>query len=97
LDIETFGTETISVERIFRAVREVFDFRPASMIAELNLRRPIFKPFSAYGHFGRSEAEGATWESVAKVAALRDAAQVPSQLGTPAAITSVVTTPSSMA
>ncbi len=90
LDIETFGTETIALERIFRAVLEVFDFRPANMVAELNLRRPIYKPFSAYGHFGRLESEGATWESVSKVSALRDAAKVSSELSTPATITTAV-------
>ncbi len=74
LDLETFDTETASRDAILQAVKECFDFRPASMVKQLNLRRPIYKPFSAYGHFGRSEAEGATWESVAKAGELRKAA-----------------------
>jgi S-adenosylmethionine synthetase len=74
LDIEPFGTEKIPCDHIAAAVRAVFDFRPAKMIAELNMRRPIYSPFAAYGHFGRTEAEGATWESVAKAPALRQAA-----------------------
>jgi S-adenosylmethionine synthetase len=94
LDIETFGTESIALERIFRAVREVFDFRPGNMVAELNLRRPIYKPFSAYGHFGRSESEGATWESVSKAAALRNAAREPIGVDASDIITSAVSTPS---
>ncbi len=75
LDVETFGTEKVSRSRIHNAVKGCFDFRPASMLAELNLRRPIYSPFSAYGHFGRSEAEGATWESTARAKGLRQAVQ----------------------
>ena len=74
LDIETFDTEAVAREKLLDSVKQVFDFRPANMVTELNLRRPIYKPFSAYGHFGRSEAEGATWESVAKAKDLRQAA-----------------------
>ncbi|MBI4786019.1 MAG: methionine adenosyltransferase [Chloroflexi bacterium] len=74
LDVETFDTQAVARDTLLDAVKQVFDFRPASMVAELNLRRPIYKPFSAYGHFGRTEAEGATWESVAKAQDLRRAA-----------------------
>ncbi len=74
LDVETFDTEAIDRDQILAAVNKVFDFRPARMVAELDLRRPIYKPFSAYGHFGRKVEEGATWESTAKAQALRQAA-----------------------
>ncbi|MEW5947595.1 MAG: methionine adenosyltransferase [bacterium] len=63
--IETFGTERAPVDRIERAFHEVFDFRPAAIIRNLRLRRPIFKNTAAYGHFGREEPEF-TWERTDK-------------------------------
>jgi S-adenosylmethionine synthetase len=65
--VETFGTETVDPARIERAVREVFDLRPAAIIRDLDLRRPIYKRTAAYGHFGRSE-EGFTWEVTSRLA-----------------------------
>ena len=59
--VETFGTETVDPAKIEQAVREVFDLRPAAIIRDLDLRRPVFQQTAAYGHFGR-EGEGFTWE-----------------------------------
>ena len=73
LYVETFGTETVPLERIEAAVREVFDLRPAAIIRDLDLIRPIYAKTSAYGHFGRELPEF-TWEATPRVAALRAAA-----------------------
>ena len=59
--VETFGTETVDPGRIEAMVPEVFDLRPAAIIRDLELRRPIYKRTAAYGHFGRSDKEF-TWE-----------------------------------
>ena len=67
--LETFGTETVPVARIEKAVSEVFDLRPGAIIRDLDLRRPIYSKTSAYGHFGREEAEF-TWERTDRVDAL---------------------------
>ncbi len=64
--VETFGTENADPLKISDAVREVFDLRPAAIIRDLDLRRPIFKKTAAYGHFGRQEKEF-TWEATTKV------------------------------
>jgi S-adenosylmethionine synthetase len=64
--VETFGTESVDPAVIARAVREVFDLRPAAIIGDLDLRRPIFKRTAAYGHFGRSEKEF-TWEALSRL------------------------------
>jgi S-adenosylmethionine synthetase len=64
--VETFGTETVDPQAIEKAVREVFDLRPAAIIRDLDLRRPIYKRTAAYGHFGRSDKEF-TWESVSRL------------------------------
>ena len=61
LFIETFGTETVDVDRIEEAVRQTFDLRPAAIIADLDLKRPIYSQTAAYGHFGR-ELPDFTWE-----------------------------------
>ncbi len=66
LMVETFGTEQVDPERIAKAIAEVFDLRPAAIIAELDLRRPIYRRTAAYGHFGRSE-KGFTWEELSKL------------------------------
>ncbi|MEU6868384.1 methionine adenosyltransferase [Streptomyces sp. NPDC046876] len=73
LFIETFGTETVPVERIQQAVSEVFDLRPAAIIRDLDLLRPIYAGTAAYGHFGRT-AEAFTWESTDRADKLRAAA-----------------------
>ncbi len=70
--VETFGTETVAPERIADAVRELFDLRPAAIIRDLDLRRPIYKKTAAYGHFGRPEKEF-TWEATPRVDDLRSA------------------------
>jgi S-adenosylmethionine synthetase len=59
IHVETFGTEQVAPDRLEAALGQVFDFRPAAIIANLGLRRPIFRQTSAYGHFGRS---GFPWE-----------------------------------
>jgi len=64
--IETFGTGTVSDEKIQQAVLEVFDLRPAAIIADLDLLRPIYTQTAAYGHFGR-ELPGFTWEGTDRV------------------------------
>lgn len=66
LNVETFGTEKVPLSALRRAVEEVFDFRPAAIIEELELRRPIYEQFSCYGHFGRIDLD-APWEKPAKV------------------------------
>ena len=72
LYVETFGTEALPVHRISDAVMEVFDLRPAAIIGELDLLRPIFRQTAAYGHFGRQLPEF-TWERANRVDALRAA------------------------
>ena len=64
--VYTYGTHKVPVNRITQAVKKIFDFRPAAMIAHLDLKRPIYKRTAAYGHFGREE-EGFTWEVTDKV------------------------------
>ncbi len=71
--VETFGTGKISDERIVQLIREHFDLRPAAIIRDLNLRRPIYRATAAYGHFGRTDID-APWEKLDKVAELRRAA-----------------------
>jgi len=73
LYVETFGTEAVPVERIEKAVREVFDLRPAAIIRDLELLRPIYQETAAYGHFGR-ELPNFTWERTDRVADLKSAA-----------------------
>jgi S-adenosylmethionine synthetase len=73
LFIETFGTEKLPVERIAEAVRAVFDLRPAAIIRDLDLLRPIYAQTAAYGHFGREEPDFA-WETTGRADALRDTA-----------------------
>ncbi len=73
LYVETFGTETVPLDRIERAVRETFDLRPLAIIRDLELLRPIYAKTSAYGHFGRELPEF-TWEATPRVAELRAAA-----------------------
>jgi S-adenosylmethionine synthetase len=72
LFVETFGTETVPINKIQDAVLQVFDLRPAAIIRDLDLLRPIYSKTSAYGHFGR-ELKEFTWESTSRVDALRAA------------------------
>jgi S-adenosylmethionine synthetase len=71
--VETFGTENVPVSTIESLVREHFDLRPAAILRDLDLKRPIYAKTAAYGHFGREELDF-TWERTDKAAALRDAA-----------------------
>ena len=73
IHVETFGTEHVEVEAIENAIRQVFDLRPAAIISELNLKRPIYAKTASYGHFGR-ELPDFTWENLDRVQALKDAA-----------------------
>jgi S-adenosylmethionine synthetase len=73
LMVETFGTGKIPDERIIELINEHFDLRPAAIIRDLDLRRPIYKATAAYGHFGRDDID-APWERTDKAAALRQAA-----------------------
>jgi len=71
LFVETFGTENVPPARIERAITEVFDLRPAAIIRDLDLLRPIYAATAAYGHFGR---EGFSWERLDRAEQLRSAA-----------------------
>jgi S-adenosylmethionine synthetase len=70
--VETFGTNTVSDNRITRAVNRVFSFQPSDIIDQLNLRRPIYSKTTNYGHFGKSDKD-LTWENTDKVEALKKA------------------------
>jgi S-adenosylmethionine synthetase len=70
--VETFGTGKVSDETLIALIRELFDLRPAGIIQTLNLRRPIFQPTAAFGHFGRTDID-APWERLDKVDALKSA------------------------
>jgi S-adenosylmethionine synthetase len=70
--VDTFGTETVDPTRIVDAVKEVFDLRPAAIVRDLDLRRPIYKKTAAYGHFGRNDKE-LTWEQTTRVDDLKSA------------------------
>ncbi|KFI63330.1 methionine adenosyltransferase [Bifidobacterium cuniculi] len=74
INVETYGTESdgMSRERIQRAVRRVFDLRPAAIVDELDLMRPIYAKTAAYGHFGRTDVDF-PWEATNRVEALREA------------------------
>ncbi|MFG3349298.1 methionine adenosyltransferase [Streptomyces sp. NPDC048018] len=73
LFVETFGTGTVSQERIEQAIAQVFDLRPAAIIRDLDLKRPIYAQTAAYGHFGR-ELPDFTWERTDRAEALKAAA-----------------------
>jgi len=67
--IDTFGTGRVDEQTLISAVNEYFDLRPAGIIRNLNLRRPIYKNIAAYGHFGRSDLDLA-WERTDRAADL---------------------------
>jgi S-adenosylmethionine synthetase len=75
LFVECFGTEQVPVEQIQDAVMEVFDLRPAAIIRDLDLLRPIYAQTAAFGHFGREEPDF-SWERTDRAAALRTAARL---------------------
>jgi S-adenosylmethionine synthetase len=66
LYVETFGTETIDTDKIEEAIRQIFDLRPAAIVRDLDLRRPIYRRTAAYGHFGRNEKEF-SWEQLSRL------------------------------
>ncbi len=70
--VETFGTATVDPDKIDRVVRDLFDLRPAAILRDLDLRRPVYKPTAAYGHFGR-KGDGFTWEATPRVGDLKSA------------------------
>ena len=74
ISIDTYGTGKLPDHEIINLVREHFDLRPSGLIEMLDLRRPIYQPTAAYGHFGREE-ENFTWENTDKVALLKKALQ----------------------
>jgi S-adenosylmethionine synthetase len=67
------GTGKVADDTILHLVRENFDLRPAAIIRDLDLRRPIFRPTASYGHFGREDPDF-TWETTDKALALKQAA-----------------------
>lgn len=74
--VNTFGTGTVSDEAIEKAVREVFSFKPAAIVKQLNLLRPIYSKTTNYGHFGKvDDTNSITWEKTDKAAALKRAAK----------------------
>lgn len=73
LYVECFGTETVDLGRLTAAIKEVFDLRPAAIVRDLDLLRPVYARTAAYGHFGR-ELPGFTWETTDRAAALKAAA-----------------------
>ena len=69
--VDTYGTETVPVDKIRDAVLEVFDLRPGAIVRDLDLLRPIYAQTAAYGHFGRP---GLPWEDTSRADALKAAA-----------------------
>jgi S-adenosylmethionine synthetase len=74
--VETFGTERVDRQKIAKAVDAIFDLRPAAIIRDLDLRRPIYQRTAAYGHFGRSD-QGFTWEQTPRLDDLRRELSLP--------------------
>ncbi len=70
--VETFGTSVVDEEKIVQAVRDVFDLRPAAILRDLDLRRPIYRKTAAYGHFGRPDPDF-TWEQPSRQDELKSA------------------------
>lgn len=66
IDVDTFGTGVVSDDKIVEVVQKIFDLRPAAIIRDLDLRRPIYKQVAAYGHFGRNDLD-LPWEKLNKV------------------------------
>lgn len=74
VDVETFGTGKIDDEKIVEVINKVFDLRPAAIIRDLDLRRPIYKQVAAYGHFGRTDID-LPWERLNKVDEIKKAVE----------------------
>ena len=64
--VELFGTEKVAPAKVAKAVDEVFDLRPAAIIRDLDLRRPIYRRTATYGHFGRPDKD-LTWEVTSRL------------------------------
>lgn len=73
VNVETFGTSEFTSDQLVELIYEHFDLRPAAIIRDLNLRRPIYRATAAYGHFGRHDID-APWENTDRAEALRAAA-----------------------
>ncbi|MFZ8830595.1 MAG: methionine adenosyltransferase domain-containing protein, partial [Thermodesulfobacteriaceae bacterium] len=73
INVNTYGTETIPVEKILDIINKLFNFRPKHMIEYLDLRRPIYRKTACYGHFGRNEPEF-TWEKLDMVEKIKELA-----------------------
>ncbi len=73
LNVETYGTGKVSDDTIVKLVKKHFDLRPAAIIRDLDLRRPIYQATAAYGHFGRTDLD-LPWERTDKADTLRKAA-----------------------
>jgi len=71
--VETFGTEKVDRDKLEEAVNQVFDLRPAAILRDLDLRRPIYRRTAAYGHFGRQSNDGFPWERTDRVDELKSA------------------------
>ena len=72
--VETFGTGTVSDDKLSEAVQKVFDLRPTAIIRDLDLRRPIYRQLAAYGHMGREEL-GVRWEDTDRTEELKKAVE----------------------
>jgi len=70
IDVNTYGTGKLPDEKISKIIRNVFDLRPGMLIENLRLRRPIYRPLAAYGHFGRDDLN-LPWEKLDKVEELK--------------------------
>jgi S-adenosylmethionine synthetase len=73
MNINTFGTHTVPEERIEQAVNQIFSFKPADIIQQLGLLRPIYSKTTNYGHFGKDDPE-ITWEQTTRASELKKAA-----------------------
>jgi S-adenosylmethionine synthetase len=73
VSVDTFGTGLVSDEKIIEAVRKIFSFKPADIVRQLNLLRPIYSKTTNYGHFGKCDDPDITWERTDKAAALKRA------------------------
>src|SRR5687767_6908466 len=76
--VDLFGTGKVAEDKVSAAIRDVFDLRPAAIIRELEMKKPVFRRTAAYGHFGREDHDF-TWEKTDRAAALREAAGVEGQ------------------
>ena len=83
VNVQTFGTGAIPDHRLVEIIEGQFDLRPGAIIEELDLRRPIYRPTAAYGHFGRPDLD-LPWERLDRAAQLRDAAGLAGEPPVPA-------------